>query len=178
MRRLCAPLLLIAVCAAANDRAARAPTFTRDVAPILHKRCAECHRAGEVAPMPLVTYEEARPWAKAIKERVVSRAMPPWLADLGYGHLENDRRLSEAEIGAIVAWVDAGAPKGDARDAPSPPKFEPGWVLGRPDVVIAMEEGYEAPADGVISYKYLTAPTNFTEDKSGMIPAATAKPGE
>jgi hypothetical protein len=175
MHRFCVLFLLAGLLIAGNERGTQAPTFNRDVASILHKRCAECHRAGEVAPMPLITYDESRPWAKAIKERVVSRAMPPWLADPRYGHFENDRRLSEAEIKTIAAWVDAGAPRGDAADRVEPPKFEPGWVLGRPDAVIAMEEDHDVPAEGTIPYKYFTVPTNFTEDK--WIQAAEIRPG-
>src|SRR5437016_4015317 len=88
-------------------------TFTRDIAPIFYNRCVECHRPGEIAPMSLMTYNEARPWARSIKEKVVGRTMPPWLADPAYGHFENDRRLSQREIETVSAWVDAGAPKGD-----------------------------------------------------------------
>src|SRR5262249_49457345 len=87
-----------------------APTFARDVAPVLYKHCVECHRAGEFAPMPLVRYEDVRPWAKSIRERVVGREMPPWSADPRYGRFRNDPRLSEQEIDTISRWVDAGAP--------------------------------------------------------------------
>src|SRR5213593_3407191 len=93
-------------------------TFTRDVAPILFNRCVECHRPGEVAPMSLLTYQDVRPWAKSIKEKVVERSMPPWLADPQYGEFENDRRLPQKEIDTLVAWVNAGAPKGDDKDMP------------------------------------------------------------
>src|SRR5438132_3854211 len=101
-------------------------TFTRDVAPIFYNRCVECHRPGEIAPMSLLTYNEARPWARSIKEKVVGRTMPPWLADPSFGHFANDRRLSQKEIDTISAWVDAGAPRGDDKDLPAPPKFEQG----------------------------------------------------
>src|SRR5436309_11201912 len=83
-------------------------TFTKDVAPILFNRCVECHRPGEVAPMSLLTYQDVRPWAKSIKEKVVERSMPPWLADPQYGEVENDRRLSQKELDTLVAWVNAG----------------------------------------------------------------------
>src|SRR5215468_9036157 len=81
-------------------------TFTKDVAPILFKNCAECHRAGEIAPMSLMSYQEARPWAKAIRERVVDRSMPPWSADPNHGEWANDPRLSQKEIDTVVAWVN------------------------------------------------------------------------
>src|SRR5581483_12080461 len=93
---------------------AASPTFNRDVLPILQKNCQNCHRAGEIGPMPLLTYAEVRPWAKAIKVAVASGKMPPWHADPQYGHFANDRRLSQEEIRKITAWVDGGAPEGEA----------------------------------------------------------------
>src|SRR5262252_829507 len=98
------------------------PTFTRDVAPILYARCVSCHRAGEVAPMPLLTYEDARPWARSIKTRVVSRQMPPWQTDPHVGVFANDPRLTDAQIATISQWVDTGAPQGDPKDLPEPPR--------------------------------------------------------
>jgi mono/diheme cytochrome c family protein len=159
----------------AAESAAAKPTFTKDVASIFFKRCAECHRAGQVAPMSLLTYKEARPWAKAIREKVLERAMPPWLADPRYGRFENDRRLSQKEIDTIVAWVDAGAAEGNAADLPPTPAFVEGWTLGRPDVVLSLEEEVEVPSDGVIPYKYYTVPTGFTEDR--WVRAAEIHPG-
>src|SRR5919198_1016214 len=91
-------------------------TFYKDVLPILQKNCQSCHRPGEIAPMPFLTYKDTRPWAKAIKAAVVSRQMPPWFADPGYGHFANDKRLTEAEIATLGAWVDGGAVEGDAKD--------------------------------------------------------------
>ena len=157
-----------------SESAARV-TFTKDVAPILYKRCVECHREGEVAPMSLLTYQEVRPWAKAIREKVIERAMPPWLADPRYGHFENDRRLSAKEIDTIAAWVNAGAPKGDDRDLPPMPHYETGWVIGKPDAVISLEEEVPVPAGGVIPYKYYTVATKFQEDK--WVQAAEIRPG-
>lgn len=151
------------------------PTYTKDVASILNNRCAGCHRAGEVAPMSLLTYDEVRPWAKAIREAVLAGKMPPWLADPKYRHFENDRRLTRDEIDKVVAWVNAGAPKGDIADLPPAPKFEPGWVIGKPDVVFAMNESFPVPADGVVAYKHFLVETNFTEDK--WIQAAEIRPG-
>src|ERR1700680_2334179 len=104
-------LMSIAAVAAPNTTSV---TFNKDVLPILQKNCQSCHRTGEVAPMSLLTYTEARPWAKAIKTAVVSRKMPPWFADPKYGHFANNRTLSAAEISTLVAWVDNGAQEGDA----------------------------------------------------------------
>src|SRR4051794_15353920 len=86
------------------------PTWSKDIAPIVYSRCVECHRQGEVAPMAFTTYKEARPWAKAIRDRVIVRAMPPWLADPAHGSFRNDRRMPDKEIDLIKAWVDGGAP--------------------------------------------------------------------
>src|SRR6185295_17862258 len=136
-------------------------TFTRDVAPILYNRCVECHRAGEVAPMALITYNETRPWAKSIKQKVVDRSMPPWLASPENAHFKNERRLSQKEIETIIAWVDAGAPKGSDEDLPAPPRFEQGWAIGKPDAILSLDQEIAVPAEGVIPYKYFTVQTNF-----------------
>ena len=96
-------------------------TFTKDVAPILQKHCQTCHRPGEAAPFPLLTYEQARPWAASMKRVVKQKMMPPWFADPSYGHFANDRSLTEKEISTILAWVNAGAPQGDPADMPAPP---------------------------------------------------------
>jgi hypothetical protein len=115
--------------------AADAPTFNKDVLPILQKNCQECHRAGELAPMSLLTYTEVRPWAKAIKAAVISRKMPPWFADPGYSHFANDKRLAEADIATLTAWADHGTPEGDAKDKPEPRHFETGWNI-KPDMIV------------------------------------------
>ena len=109
-------LLALPVSAFAAD--GKAPTFAKDVAPIFNKSCVECHRPTMFAPMSLTTYDDARPWAKSIKQRVVSRAMPPWGADPAHGTFKNDPRLTEQEIATIVAWVDGGAVRGDRSKAP------------------------------------------------------------
>src|ERR1044072_4644973 len=120
-------------------------TFTKDIAPIIYKNCAGCHRPGEIAPMSLLTYKEVRPWAKSIRERVVERSMPRWSADPKYGHWANDPRLYEKDIAAIVEWVGAGAPKGEHKNLPPMPKFTEGWTIGTPDAVIQMAEEYTVP---------------------------------
>ena len=137
------PLVPVPAVVAAAD----APTFSRDIAPILYAKCVSCHRNGEVAPMALLTYQDARPWARAIKEKVTSRQMPPWFADPSIGRFANDPRLSEAEIAAIAGWADAGAPQGDPKDVPKLPPFTEGWQLGEPDHIIELPE-VQIPADG------------------------------
>jgi mono/diheme cytochrome c family protein len=166
--------VMLAVTAERRSSAA-AVTFTKDVAPILYKSCAECHRAGEIAPMSLMSYQEVRPWAKSIRERIVEGSMPPWSADPKHGHWANDPRLSQKEIETIVAWVNAGAPKGDDKDLPPAPKFAEGWTIGTPDAVVQMQEEYTVPADGTVPYLYFSMPTNFTEDK--WIQAMEIRPG-
>src|SRR5262245_12705265 len=114
---LCVTVAIGAAPAAAAGAAT--PTFAKDVAPILYKNCVICHRPGEVAPMSLITYQDARPWAKAMKDKVVAREMPPWGADPNYGKFKNDRSLSQQDIDTIVAWAESGAPKGDDKDMPA-----------------------------------------------------------
>jgi mono/diheme cytochrome c family protein len=152
-----------------------APTFTKDVAPILYKSCVECHRPTMFAPMSLVSYDEARPWARSIKQRVVARTMPPWGADPAHGVFKNDPRLSDADIETIAKWVDGGAPKGDDKDLPAVPQFVDGWTIGQPDAVFAMEEEFTIPATGAVPYTYFRVPTGLTEDK--WIQAIEIKPG-
>src|SRR5882762_8154897 len=156
--------------------AADAPvTFARDVAPIFNKSCVECHRPTMFAPMSLTTFDAARPWAKSIKQRVVSGAMPPWGADTPHGMFKNDPRLTKQEIDTIAAWVDAGAPKGDDKDLPPTPTFAEGWTIGKPDAIFTMDEEFTIPADGAVPYKYFKAPTGLTEDK--WIQAIEIHPG-
>jgi hypothetical protein len=141
-----------------------APTFTRDVAPILYKNCTSCHRAGEIGPMPLVSYQDVRPWAKSIKSKVVSREMPPWGADPAHGTFKGDRSLSAAAIDTIARWADAGAPKGDDADLPPLPTFPTGWPEGQPDAIIAMPFEFQIPAEGEVDVIDFFTPTPFKED--------------
>jgi Copper type II ascorbate-dependent monooxygenase, C-terminal domain len=152
-------------------------TFTKDVAPIIFNKCANCHRLGEVAPMALTSYQEVRPWSKAIREEVVERTMPPWFADPNTSTLRfrNDRRLSQKEIETIVAWVDAGAPKGDDKDLPPMPKYTPGWTFGEPDMVIEMPIDFEIPAEGELPMQNFYVPVPFTEER--WVQAVELRPG-
>ena len=155
--------------------AAEAPTFSKDVAPILYKNCAGCHRPGEIAPMSLLTFEQARPWAKSIREKVLAGQMPPWHAAEPRGTFANDRRLSDAEKNTLIAWVDAGAPQGDVKDLPPAPHFTEGWEIGKPDLILSMAKPYDVPSTGTIAYQFFTIPTNFTEDK--WVQAIELRPG-
>jgi hypothetical protein len=150
-------------------------TFTKDVAPVLQKNCQGCHRPGEAAPFSLLTYEQARPWAKAMKEAALLKKMPPWFADPHYGSFSNDRSLTQKEIDTLVAWSDAGAPQGDPKDMPPPASFVEGWRIPKPDVVFAMPNTFEIPAAGTVEYQYIVVPSGFTEDK--WVRFSEARPG-
>ncbi len=138
---------------AAELTSAKPVTFTKDIAPIFQEKCQECHRKGTVAPMSLITYDEARPWAKSIKQRVVTKNMPPWHIDqtVGIQKFKNDMSLSDEQISKIVRWVDSGAPQGDAKDMPAARVFpsEDEWKLakdfGKPDIIIKSDP-YTMPA--------------------------------
>ncbi len=155
-----------------------APTFSKDVAPIFFKSCVICHRDGEATPMPLTSYDTARPWARAIKKKVVAREMPPWFADRQYGKFSNDPSLTQKEIDTITAWVDAGAPKGNPADLAAVPQFATGWLHpsgAPPDAIIEMPVEVKAPGTGEIPNTTYYTPVPFAEDK--FVEATQAKPG-
>jgi hypothetical protein len=141
------------------------PTFYKDVQPILQQHCQECHRSGEIGPMPLATYQQVRPWAASIKEAVTLRKMPPWFADPHYGKFANDRSLTAEQIDLIKTWADKGAPEGNKKDAGPDPKFIDGWNIPKPDYVLQMPQPFTVPASGKVDYQYIVVPTGFTEDK-------------
>jgi hypothetical protein len=159
--------------AAAAMAATNSVTFNKDVLPVLQKNCQECHRPGEVAPMSLLTYAEARPWAKALKAAVVTQMMPPWFADPKYGHFANDRRLSPQEIAIISAWADNGAPEGDPKDKPPAKIFPQGWRI-KPDLVIEMPSAFPIPAKGTINYQFIRVKGNIAQDT--WVEAAEMRP--
>ncbi|HET6960127.1 MAG TPA: cytochrome c [Vicinamibacterales bacterium] len=168
MRRVACLLVgSLAVVASAYAAPANVPTFSKDVAPIMFNNCATCHRAGEVAPMTLTSYEDARPWAKVIKNKVVAREMPPWGADPAHSlKMRNDRSLTQAQIDTIVAWVDGGAPKGNDADLPPLPKFAEGWTYGRePDAILEMPVDFTIPAEGELGVQMFYSKVPWTEDR-------------
>jgi hypothetical protein len=154
-------------CSAAPQKKEKSspPTFYRDVAPILQDHCQSCHRAGEVAPMSLVTYEQTKPWARAMTHAVEMKMMPPWFADPRYGHFADDISLTQQQIATISAWAEAGAPAGDAHDAPPPRKWTVGWNIPQPDLVMKMPRPVNIPAEGEVEYTYEIVPTHFAEDR-------------
>lgn len=151
------------------DAQKKGVTFAKDVAPILQHRCQSCHRPGTVAPMSLLTYEEVRPWARAIKQRVAGREMPPWhiSRNVGIQQFKNDRSMTDEEIATIVAWVDSGAQAGNPKDLPPPVQWPNAdvWQIGTPDLIVSMPEEYVVPANGpdAMINHYVDLP--LTEDR-------------
>jgi hypothetical protein len=148
------------------------PTFNKNVLPILQKNCQGCHRTGEIAPMSLISYQDARPWAKAIKAAVATKKMPPWFAELG--HFANDPTLSEADVKTLSAWADNGAPEGNPEDAPPPIQFHDGWNI-KPDMIVEMPKDFHVAATGTINYQNFLVKVNFPEDT--WVAAAEMRPG-
>src|SRR5438309_2208336 len=164
---------VLAVGSAAAADAPKAPTFTRDVAPILQAKCEACHRADSMAPMSLTNYQEARPWAKSIKAPVSARQMPPWHIDknVGIQEFKNDRSLTDAEIDTIVRWVDAGAPMGDPKDMPPPIEWPDTSVwnfakrLGHPPDLIVKSPSFTMPAHAQDAWDKRSTPSGITEPR-------------
>ena len=170
------PVASIGSATAADEK----PAYS-DVEPILREHCQGCHQPGEVAPMSLRTYDEVRPWARAIRRAVASRAMPPWFADPAIGTFRNDPRLSDAEIETVVSWVEGGAPHGPGPEAgaASAPReireHDPQWLIGSPDLIVEMPEPFVVPAEGTVEYVYIRMPTELSEDR--WIHALEVQPG-
>ena len=152
-----------------------APTYNHDVAPILNANCVDCHSPNQVGPMSLRSYDEARPWAKAIARNVEDHMMPPWDADPGYGPWKNDRSLNQAEIDTIVRWVAAGAPRGEGEAPEPPPIVEVEWTLGQPDVILEIDP-VEVTANGPDQFVQKVIPTGFEADQ--FVTAIEILPGD
>ena len=174
MKRVLFTIAVLAVSSAASAQV----TFTRDVAPILQRSCQNCHHAGAIAPMSLVTYDDARPWARSIKQKVTAREMPPWYIDrhIGITKFKDDPSLTEAEIATIVKWVDGGAPAGSMADMPKPRVFEDvdKWHIGKPDMVVSLPKAYELRANGPDEFYDVDVDPGFKEDM--FIAAVETKP--
>jgi len=157
--------LLFAAISSLGQASVGHSSFYRDIVPILQDHCQSCHRPGEVAPMPLVTYEQTRPWAPAIAKAVQSKMMPPWFADPRFGHFLNDPSLTELQVETVLAWVKAGTPAGSPRDAPAPRQWDQGWNIARPDVVLQMPRPVNIPSHGDLEYTYEIVSTHFSRDQ-------------
>jgi hypothetical protein len=163
----------------AQAAAQAAPTFSKDVAPILQRSCQKCHRPGSMAPMSFLTYEDVRPWARTIKTQVTRREMPPWYIDrtVGVRKFDNDPSLSDTEISTIARWVDGGALRGNPADMPPPVQFEDSdiWHIGKPDLVVKSVP-HTVPATGSDWWGNYTVDTGLTEDR--YLKAVETKPGK
>jgi peroxiredoxin len=153
-------------------------TYTKHVSRIIQDKCQTCHRAGQIGPMALMTYDDAASWADTIKEVVSDNRMPPWHADPKYGKWSNDRSLSKEERATLLAWIDGGKVQGDPKDLPRAKEYrDDSWTIGKPDLVIKMPTAFDVPAEmpkGGVPYKYFTIETEFKEDK--WVERAEAKP--
>jgi mono/diheme cytochrome c family protein len=169
-------LLLFATLAATPSTAASSPvTYSKDVAPILWKNCAGCHRPGEVGPFSLLKFQDAAKRADFLASITAERRMPPWKAAEGYGEFRDEHRLTQHEIDLIGRWAAEGAPEGNPADLPEPPKFVDGWQLGEPDLVLEMSEDFTVPADGSDIYQCFVIPIPITENKT--VSAVEFRPG-
>ena len=191
LRRSLAPVAIITAFFAAENFGVAAPgdqpgnvrqtTFSRDVAPILQRSCQNCHRPGNIAPMSFLTYKDVRPWARAIKEKVVLREMPPWFIDrnVGIRHFKDDPSLSDEEITKITAWVDGGAPEGNPADMPRPRQFEDTdrWHIGKPDLIIQAPVAITMKPRSTDWWGNLVADSGLTEDRYIKAVETKASPG-
>jgi hypothetical protein len=154
-----------AVLMAATTGKASGPTFYKDILPILQSHCQGCHRAGEMAPMPLETYRQVKPFARAVAEVTAKKVMPPWFADPCCGRFSNDPSLTADQIATLRAWADANAPAGNWQEAPEPVVWTRGWNINHPDAVLQMPVPKRIPASGDVPYQYIIIPTKFKEDR-------------
>jgi len=169
-RNVTTPETDVAGCLIARARKPKADatiSFTKDIVPILQKNCQECHRPGQIGPMPLLKYEDVEGWSSMIHEVVSDRRMPPWYADPKIGKFKNDRRLSDQDRTTLLAWIDQGCPKGDPKDMPAAREFPEGWRIGQPDLVLSMQQEFAVPAEmprGGVPYKYFVIDPKFDQD--------------
>ena len=150
-------------------------TYTKQIARVFTDHCIECHRAGQVGPFTLTSYDDAVGWADTIREVIRDERMPPWLANPKHGKFRNDCRLTDAEKDLVYQWIDHGMPQGDAADTPKLPEFNPDWRIPKPDVIVRMPEPFTVPAKGIVPYQYFTVDPGFKEDK--WVRSAEGRPG-
>lgn len=155
---------MLLLCLPFSPLSAAQVTFHKDVVPVVQKHCQGCHRPGEAAPFSLLSYQDARPWAKSIRAAVLARKMPPWFADSAHGKFANDPRLSTAEIETLKNWVDSGAPEGKPSDAPPPLAFDDNWKIGKPDLIVELPADFPVPASGTVDYTWFAADMGLKED--------------
>jgi hypothetical protein len=181
MKRAALSIVIVAatgLVASAQQPASAPVTFSKDIAPILQKSCQNCHRPGAIAPMSLLTFQDARPWARSMKAKVTAREMPPWYIDrhIGITKFKDDPSLTEAEIATIVRWVDEGAPAGNAKELPRAKQFTDNdkWHIGKPDMIVSLPKPYELKANGPDEFYDADVDPGFKEDM--YISAVETKP--
>ncbi len=172
--RLPGSLVLICVMAHAGEN--RTPTFNRDIAPIVYRNCSDCHRPGEAAPFSLLSYSDVRAHGRQIVAVTQVRIMPPWLPEPGELHFSGERRLTDEQLDLIRRWMAAGAPEGDPASRPAPPHYEPGWQLGRPDLIITASKPFLVPAAGTDVYWNFVLPVPI--DRTRWVRAVEIRPGD
>jgi len=158
-------LLAVPSAAVAADKLPDTVTFAEHVAPIVFAQCADCHRPGQVAPFPLLSFEDTKKRAKTSLRVIKDREMPPWQPAAGHGEFQGERRLTDTQIALFEKWVKTGMAEGDASKTPAPPKFADGWQLGKPDLIVKMDRSFDVPADGPDLYQNFVFPLNLKEDK-------------
>ena len=179
--RTLALLLVLSVSAFARQRAVRhpsaitGPTFSKEVVRIFQQHCQSCHRENDIAPFPLITYEDAKEHAPLIKFMTQSRQMPPWKPTESCGNFTDARRLTDTEIDTIAQWVTNGAPRGNPADLPPEREFNSDWLLGEPHLVLANDEPYTPPSH-TDTYRCFTIPTNLIA--SAFVRAVDTHPGD
>ncbi|WP_031495635.1 c-type cytochrome [Bryobacter aggregatus] len=169
------PSITLSFFLAALALQAAVPQYSTDIAPLLNQHCVSCHRPGEIGPMPLRSYAEVRPWAKALAASVAQRKMPPWDADPKVGKFHNDRRLPQADIDRILAWAKNGAPEGDPKRTPPTPTFAEGWVIPQPDLVVRLPEERVISPTGPDEYVKITVDPGIKSDL--WVKAVELRPG-
>ncbi|MFT5199995.1 MAG: hypothetical protein ACI87O_002669 [Planctomycetota bacterium] len=157
-------MIILAIASLLVQGSAPAPTWSNAMGELVHNNCTECHRPGQSGPFPLLTYADARRRAPMLAEMVEDELMPPWHPVEGHGNFKASRRMSAQARALFVAWADAGAPEGDPQAAPTPPTYTEEWVLGEPDMIVTMTEGYDVPADGPDIYWDFVVPLDLKED--------------
>jgi mono/diheme cytochrome c family protein len=155
--------------------AAPAPSFNKDVLPILQANCQECHRPGAIAPMSFMTYQDARPYARAIAKATTAKTMPPWFADPSVGHFKNAKMLTDDQIDTLAAWAEKGAVEGDPKDKPAPVEFADSWTIGKPDIIVKYPHPIDIPATGVMEQSNVLVYAHFDHDM--WVQAAQVLPG-
>lgn len=164
------------IAAATASAQTAAPTFNKEVVRIFQANCQNCHHPGDVASFSLMDYASTRPWARSIKEQVLLKKMPPWKPTQGAETFRGARLLSQQDIDALVAWVDGGSPEGDPGDLPAPLKFDGGWALGQPDLILKMSKSFSVPTSGSDIYRCFSLPTNLPADT--YVSAFQVAPGD